>query len=169
MSLPVICLYISNARKHWIILGAKHILFVLTSSPIEVSSGIRGISISCVGLLNNVTWYKINSIPLFTTKWFFMQIIENLCPHYNLSFLIFQFIIFHDSLWKVGESYAIIHQKLGKYWVITLLPNKIKQAISAYLFQKNEAKFHTPVGELKFPNSLPNFYPIPCINSDNLR
>ena len=32
------------------------------------------------------------------TKWFFMQIIENLCPHYNLSFLIFQFIIFHDSL-----------------------------------------------------------------------
>jgi hypothetical protein len=47
--------------------------------------------------------------------------------------------------------------------------NKLKQAISAYLFQKNEAKFHTPVGELKFPNSLPNFYPIPCINSDNLR
>ena len=36
-------------------LRAKHILFVLTSSPIEVSSGIRGISISCVGLLNNVT------------------------------------------------------------------------------------------------------------------
>ena len=98
-----------------------------------------------------------------------MQIIENLCPHYNLSFLIFQFIIFHDSLLKVGESYATIHQKLGKYWVITLLPNKIKQAISAYLFQKNEAKFHSPVGELKFPNSLPNFYPIPGINDDNLR
>lgn len=55
-----------------------------------------------------------------------MQIIENLCPHYNLSFLIFQFIISHDRLRKVGESYAIIHQKLGKYWVITLLPNTQK-------------------------------------------
>ena len=47
--------------------------------------------------------------------------------------------------------------------------NKLKQAIFTYLFQKNETKFHTPVGELKFPNSLPNFYPIPCINSDNLQ
>ena len=44
-----------------------------------------------------------------------MQIIENLCPHYNLSFLIFQFIIFHDSLWKAGEFHATTHQKLGSY------------------------------------------------------
>ena len=46
----------------------------------------------------DVKVYKIVVDALFTTKWFFMQIIENLCPHYNLSFLIFQFIIFHDSL-----------------------------------------------------------------------
>ena len=65
-----------------------------------------------------------------------MQIIENLCPHYNLSFLIFQFIIFHDILRKVGESYAIIHQKLGKYWVITLLPNTQKNLELSHFHRK---------------------------------
>ena len=47
--------------------------------------------------------------------------------------------------------------------------NKAADSESAAAIQKNEAKFHTPVGKLKFPNSLPNFYPIPCINSGNFR
>ena len=73
---------------------------------------------------------------------------------------------FHITPYEKPRNLTLLHTQ---NWGVTLLPNKIKQVIFAYLFQKNEAKFHTPVGELKFPNSLPNFYPIPGINGDNLR
>ncbi|RGW51244.1 hypothetical protein DWV67_12225, partial [Dorea formicigenerans] len=93
--------------------------------------------------------------------------------YYNLLYLISSIEKYFHQLKNIFiTTYKMLRHLILSYtksWGTTLSPNKIKQAIFALLFQKNEAKFHTTVGELKFPNSLPNFYPIPCINSDNLR
>ena len=47
-----------------------------------------------------------------------MQIIENLCPHYNLSFLIFQFIIFSKEKMRIKEiieTMGVCFNRLEKY------------------------------------------------------